>query len=258
MDLKRALAERDAVEATWVSVPHPSVAELAAEQGFDCVFLDSEHTPAGVESVESLVRAVDAGSEGDSASVVRVPWNDPVRIKRVLDTGPTGVMVPMVETRAEAEAFVEATRYPPDGVRGMAAARASGYGTRFTEYVGSANDEMVAIAQIETERGVENAGDVAAVEGVDALFVGPADLGASLGSEPGEARFEDAIAAVVDAAHDAGVPVGTLATSTDAIDGWVERGVDFLAVGYDLAYLAAGAAEARTAYRDAVDGRREE
>jgi 2-keto-3-deoxy-L-rhamnonate aldolase RhmA len=106
MDLKRALAERDPVEATWVSVPHPAVAELAAEQGFDCVFLDAEHTPASVETVESLVRAVDAGSDGTAASIVRVPWNDPVRLKRALDTGPTGVMVPMVETREAAEAFV--------------------------------------------------------------------------------------------------------------------------------------------------------
>jgi 2-dehydro-3-deoxyglucarate aldolase/4-hydroxy-2-oxoheptanedioate aldolase len=251
MDLKRALAERDPVEATWVSVPHPAVAELAAEQGFDCVFLDAEHTPASVETVESLVRAVDAGSDGTAASIVRVPWNDPVRLKRALDTGPTGVMVPMVETREAAEAFVEATRYPPDGVRGMAAARASGYGTRFAEYVETANESVVTIAQVETERGVENAGDIAAVDGLDALFVGPADLGASLGSAPGEERFEDAVASVVAAAHDAGVPVGTLATSTDGIDGWVERGVDFLAVGYDLQYLAEGAARARTAYESA-------
>jgi 2-keto-3-deoxy-L-rhamnonate aldolase RhmA len=251
MDLKRALSERDPVKATWASVPHPAVAELAGEQGFDCVFLDAEHTPASVETVESLVRGVDAGSGGEAASVVRVAWNDPVRIKRVLDTGPTGVMVPMVETREEAEAFVEATHYPPDGVRGMAAARASGYGTRFEAYVERANDEVVAIAQVETETGVENAPDIAAVEGVDALFVGPADLGASLGSAPGEPRFEDAVASVVEAAHAAGVAVGTLATRTDAIADWVERGVDFLAVGYDLQYLAEGAEAARSAYESA-------
>lgn len=188
---------------------------------------------------------------GEAASVVRVAWNDPVRIKRVLDTGPTGVMVPMVETREEAEAFVEATHYPPDGVRGMAAARASGYGTRFEAYAERANDEVVAIAQVETETGVENAPDIAAVEGVDALFVGPADLGASLGSAPGEPRFEDAVASVVEAAHAAGVAVGTLATRTDAIADWVERGVDFLAVGYDLQYLAEGAEAARSAYESA-------
>lgn len=255
MDLKRALAERDPVAATWVSIPHPAVAELAAEQGFDCVFLDSEHTPAGVEAIEELVRAVDAGSGGGAASIVRVPWNDPVRIKRVLDTGPTGVMVPMVETGEEAAAFVEATRYPPEGVRGMAAARASGYGTRFAEYVESANDEVVTIAQIETETGVENAADVAAVEGLDALFVGPADLGASLGAEPGDEAFEAAVETVVDAGHEAGTAVGTLATSTEAVSAWVDRGVDFMAVGYDLEYLASGAEAARTTYREAVDRR---
>jgi len=222
MDLKRALREREPVESTWVSIPHPAVAELAAEQGFDCVFLDSEHTPASVETIEELVRAVDAGNDGETASVVRVPWNDPVRIKRVLDTGPTGVMVPMVETRAEAEAFVEATRYPPEGVRGMAAGRASGYGTRFAEYVERANDEVVAIAQIETATGVENASDIAAVDGLDALFVGPADLGASLGAEPGDETFEAAVERVVEAAHEAGTPVGTLA-KTEVINPAVGR-----------------------------------
>lgn len=251
MDLKRALGEREPVAGTWVAIPHPAVAELAAEQGFDCVFLDAEHTPAGVETVEGLVRAVDAG--GDAASIVRVPWNDPVRIKRVLDTGPTGVMVPMIESREEAAAFVEATSYPPDGIRGMAATRASGYVTGFEEYVERANEEIVTIAQIETEEGVENVADIAGVEGLDALFVGPADLGASVGADPGEPAFETAVERVVEGAHDAGTAVGTLATSTEAIDGWVDRGVDFMAVGYDLAYLAAGAERARNAYRSALE-----
>jgi len=253
-DLRAAVRRRDPVAGTWVSVGHPEVAELSASLGFDFVTIDTEHAPTDLETVENMLRGV-AAAPGDAGAVVRVPWNDPVRIKRVLDTGVDGVMAPMVDTAAEARAFVDAVRYPPEGSRGMAAARASNYGLDFEEYVASANDAILTVVQIESRTGVANTGAIAAVEGIDALLVGPADLSASLGAlgEFDDEAVAGAIGDVLDAAHEVDVPVGTLATSTDQIADWVDRGFDFLVVGTDVGYLAAGGQAALATYRRSLD-----
>ncbi|MFW5919321.1 MAG: aldolase/citrate lyase family protein, partial [Halanaeroarchaeum sp.] len=109
MTIRDAIRDREPVTATWVSIGHPAIAELSSALDFDLVFLDTEHAATGVETLENLLRGVDAG--GDAAPVVRVPWNDPVRIKRALDAGAEGVMAPMIDTREEAENFVAAARY---------------------------------------------------------------------------------------------------------------------------------------------------
>ncbi|HKL29390.1 MAG TPA: aldolase/citrate lyase family protein, partial [Natrialbaceae archaeon] len=162
MTVRDAIRDREPVTATWVSIGHPAIAELSSALDFDLVFLDTEHAATSVETLENLLRGVDAG--GDAAPVVRVPWNDPVRIKRALDAGAEGVMAPMIDTREAAESFVAAARYPPKGIRGVAPVRASGYVTGYEDYVKTANDRILTIAQIETERAVENAGAIAAVD----------------------------------------------------------------------------------------------
>jgi 2-dehydro-3-deoxyglucarate aldolase/4-hydroxy-2-oxoheptanedioate aldolase len=232
---------------SWLSIPSPQVAEQTALAGFDFVVVDTEHSPAGFETVEAMVRAVDAADAG-TAPLVRVAGNDPVRVKRALDTGAAGVMAPQVDTAAEAEAFVAATRYPPEGTRGVAAGRASDYVFGLEEYVSSANDEVATIVQVESEAAVENVAEIADVDGLDSLFVGPADLSMAVGTfgEYDSAPFLDAVEAVL---QESSVPVGTLATTPDEVDHWDEVGFDYQIVGIDMGYLARGAAESLERYR---------
>lgn len=246
-----ALRDGEPVAGSWVSIGHPQVAELTAMLGFDFVVIDTEHAPIGIETVEDLIRAVECGG---STPIVRVPWNDPVRIKRALDVGPAGLLVPMIETEAEARRAVEAMSYPPAGVRGIAGARASAYGLQFEEYVESADERLLTILQIESERGVANAPDIAAVEGVDALLVGPADLSASLDSRGDWETpvVTDAIDTVLDASE---IPVGTLAVTNDGIERWVSRGFEFVITGVDTGYLTRSASEAKSTFEAAIERR---
>ncbi|MFC7070810.1 HpcH/HpaI aldolase family protein [Halobaculum lipolyticum] len=252
---RATLRERPA--GHWISTPSPQVAERLALTDADFVVVDTEHAPTSVESVEDAVRAVDAGNRRDArargddavdtAAVVRVAWNDHVRIKRVLDTGAAGVMAPRVDTVAEAEAFVAAARYPPEGRRGVAGTRASNYGRDLDDYYERADRAVATIAQVETAEAVANAGAVSAVEGLDALLVGPADLSADLGcfGEYGTDRFREAVETVLAASE---VPVGTLATSPAAVERWAALGFDYQIVGVDAGYLAAGAAASLERY----------
>ena len=250
---QRALRSGERVVGSWISIGHPAVGEISAGLGFDFVVVDTEHTSMGVAEVEDVIRGVEAAGD-DTAPIVRVPNHDPAWIKRVLDAGATGVMVPMVETGEQASAAVEATHYPPEGIRGAAPARASGYGESFGEYFRAANDRLVTIVQIETERGVRNVEEIVAVEGIDAIQIGQGDLSASLGvfGEWSSATFRDAVREIVAAAESADVPVGMLALDNDGIDRWLDAGVDFVAVGADMVYLADGARAAKAHFEDAV------
>lgn len=235
---------KDAIEAgghplgTWLSIGHPKVAEGVAQLDLDFVLVDMEHTTMSLETVENMARGVDAAGSG-TETVVRVPWNDPVRLKRVVDIGIAGVMVPMIDNAEEARSLVESIRYPPEGIRGIAGSRATGYGRNFEEYVANANGSILTIAQIETREGLENAEDIANVDGIDALFVGPADLSGSLGlfAEWGSDEFGEAIEKVVEAGDSAAVPVGTLTVDIDAVDSRLDQGFDFLIAGKDIALL---------------------
>jgi 2-keto-3-deoxy-L-rhamnonate aldolase RhmA len=248
---QRRLRDGDPVAGHWLSIGDPTVAELCTRDA-DFAVVDTEHAPNDVETVANVARAVE--SAGHAELLARVAWNDPVRVKRVLDTGVSGVLVPMVETAAEAREAVEAVRFPPDGVRGIAGSRANDYGRELAEQVESGGEDLVTILQVETERAVENAAGIANVAGVDALLVGPADLSASLGvfGEYESPTFREAVADVLDAADESDASVGTLATNDDEIDLWADYGYDYQIVGVDAGYLAAGAERARDAYEDAM------
>jgi 2-dehydro-3-deoxyglucarate aldolase/4-hydroxy-2-oxoheptanedioate aldolase len=244
--------EADVVGA-WLSIGHPTVAEVTAAQDFDFVLIDTEHTPLGLETVENMSRGVEA-AEGDTETLVRVPSNDPVQIKRTLDIGVGGVMVPMVETADEAKQVVKSVRYPPSGIRGVASGRATEYGDDFKEYVESANGSIFTIVQIETQTGLENAEAIAAVDGIDAVFVGPADLSANLGvfAEWENSQLTDAIETVIDACEETDVPVGTLTVNPDDIEMRVEQGFDYLIVGKDTSHLSSANQAIRERYERAV------
>lgn len=252
--LRSRLRARESLVGSWLSIGHPAVAEVTAMIGFDMIVIDLEHTPTSLETLQGVIHAIEA-ADSDAKPVVRLPWNDQVIVKRVLDLGPAGIIVPMVESRDEAETAVEATRYPPAGVRGIAGSRATGYGLDFEEYVTSANDSILTLVQIETEAGVENTGEIASVDGVDGLFVGPADLSGSLGvlGQWEDPAFESALETVVRDCHDAGAPVGTLALSEDDIRARVDDGFDFMVVGKDTNYLADESRRAKAVYESAVD-----
>lgn len=252
-EFHEALVAGEPVVGNWISLAHPAIAETSADLGFDFVVIDTEHTSIASDELEAMIRATDAG-DGGTAPVVRIPDHDAGKIKRVLDMGAAGLMVPMVESAADAEDVVEAVRYPPEGRRGAAPARASGYGRSFEEYFESANDQIVTIVQIETARAVENIEEILAVDGVDAIQIGQGDLSASLGvfGEWESDGFRDALDRVVGAADAAGVPVGMLALDAEGIDRWLDAGVDFMTVGVDVVYLQEGATRAKEHFEDAV------
>ena len=239
---------------TWISIGHPVVAEVVARLDLDFVLVDMEHTTISLETVQDMVRAVEA-APGSTEVIVRVPWNDPVYIKRVIDIDVGGVMVPMIGSKKEAENLVDSLMYPPDGTRGVAGSRATGYGYNFEEYVSSANGSILTIAQIETAAGLKNAEKIASVDGIDALFVGPADLSATLDDfgNRDSAEYKDAIDQIQGAGAAADIPVGTLTTDLDEIRSTVERGFDFLIAGKDASELMDSTQTAIDNYRDALD-----
>ena len=257
IELRRKLRDRESVVASWASLGHPAVSEIMAAHGYDFILIDLEHTDLSLADVANHIRAIES-ADGPTVPVVRVPWNDPVWIKRVLDLGPAGILVPMVETAEEARAAVEATRYPPEGIRGVAGGRASGYGENFVEYVESANENVAVILQTETERSIENAGAIAAVEGVDGLFIGPSDLSKGVGAfgQWEDRRILDAVETIVEAANENDVSVGTLAVTESQIEARVDWDVDFMIVGTDARFVRIGSKEAKATFEAASGGSR--
>jgi len=253
---------------TWTSLSDPAVAEIAAGAGFDFVVVDTEHTPLGLETVADCLRAIDAsetppeggtreserGAKRPVSSIVRVPWNDPIRIKRLLDLGPDGLLVPMVDTAEEAREAVSATRYPPAGERGVAAARAADYGRNFESYVRGEHRDVSLLLQIESAEAVENAAEIAAVDGVNALFVGPADLSASLGvfAEWDDPELLAAVETVLSAGEAADVPVGTLGTTPEQVRALGSLGSDYMVAGADFTHLVEGQRRALAAAADVL------
>ncbi|WP_256297728.1 HpcH/HpaI aldolase family protein [Haloarchaeobius salinus] len=247
--LKDQFRSGEQVTGGWVSIPHGEVAELTARHDYDFVCVDMEHAPTDVSDLGDLVRGIDA-APGETVPLVRVPGNDEVVIKRALDAGVGGLMVPRIDTAADAEAVVAASTYPPEGIRGTAGTRASGFGADLPAYLDGADDALTRIVQIETLPALENAAEIAAVEGIDALFVGPADLSVALDVplEYGADAFEDAVETVVEAAEEAGIPVGVFATDPGRFGTWAELGFDFGVMGYDAGFLRAGNERLLSAY----------
>lgn len=224
----------------WVCSGSPLVAEICAGAGLDWALIDMEHSPNGLGSVLAQLQAVAAYPV---TPVVRVPANDPVTIKQVLDLGAQTLLVPMVSTVEEARAAVEAMRYPPHGRRGVGSALARSARWNRTEgYLQQADEHVCLVVQVETAEGVDNAGQIAAVDGVDGVFVGPSDLSASMGLL-GQQTHPDVVAAVrraFGAVRAAGKPVGVNAFDPAVAQGYAEDGARFILVGADVALLARG------------------
>ncbi len=222
----------------WACSGSPLIAEISAGSGMDWMLIDMEHS---ANSLESVLIQLQVCAGYPIIPVVRVPYNDQVALKQVLDLGAQNVIVPMVSTASEAAEAVAAVHYPPRGRRGVGSALArSARWNRVDGYLQNAAQHVSLIVQIETAEGVANAGEIVRTPGVDAVFVGPSDLAASMGVI-GQQAHPDVIAGVhrvFAAAHDAGVQVGVNAFDPGAASAFAEAGADFIAVGADVALLA--------------------
>jgi 2-keto-3-deoxy-L-rhamnonate aldolase RhmA len=226
---------------TLLSLPAPELAEIAAGAGFDWLFLDMEHGAIGATDVLRLVQAV----EEPCACLVRIPENREMWVKKALDTGAAGIIVPHVNDASEAAQAVHWAKYPPEGGRSVGFSRANRYGSRFQENVETANAATVVIAQVEHIDGVRRIDAILAVGGVDAVFIGPYDLSASLG-KPGHIQDPDvraAIGTVAAACARRKVPAGIFAADLAASAKAVEEGYILVCSGIDIGLYARSAAE---------------
>lgn len=250
--LRQRALSGEVLAGAWLNLGSSLTAEMAGRAGFDWALIDQEH---GVGDQETLLYQLQALEATPTAGIVRIAWNEAPRFKRALDLGASGIMVPYVNTADEARQAAAAMRYPPQGVRGVARSpRAAGFGQDLDTYFTEANDNLLTIVQIETAEAVENAEEIAAVEGVDVLFIGPLDLSVSLGI-PGQVAhpdFRTAVQRVISASRQAGKVAGILIPTSEQIAPTVADGFTFIAVGSDGAFVMNGMrnlAAAFTGYR---------
>lgn len=234
--LKRRLKAGDQTYGTWITLEAPIVSELMSTLGFDYFVIDTEHAPLDMLLAQTLMQAM----RGDKTTpIVRVWWNDIVAIKRALDIGAHGILVPWVNTMEDAELAVRATQYAPEGLRGNGPRRASLFDPEYYETI---QDEIVVVCQIETKEAVKNIEDICSVEGVNATYIGPADLSASYGhlNNMSHPDVQAAIEKVYDVTTDAGLATGVHLGSGRNIKDRMEKGYNMITLGNDLIYLKNG------------------
>ncbi|MFA5646584.1 MAG: aldolase/citrate lyase family protein [Candidatus Ratteibacteria bacterium] len=227
---KKKVAEGAICLGMVVTLSDPAVSELAAEVGYDFTWIDMEHAPISIESALGHVMAV-RGTE--TAPFIRVPGNDPFIIKPILDLAPAGIIVPLINSAKEAQAAVQACRYPPEGIRGCGPRRGRRFGaTSLPEYLSASKREPMIILQIEHIKAVENIDEILAVQGIDSICIGPNDLSGSMGmlGETTHPKVEEAVSLVCEKARNASMMIGTADTFSSQ---WIERGVQWIAVGSD-------------------------
>jgi len=243
--LKLALAERRAQIGLWQALANSYTAEICAGAGYDWLLFDGEHAP---NTMQTLLAQLQATAPYPVEPVARPSAGDPVIIKQYMDIGFRSLLVPMVESAAQAERLVAATRFPPRGIRGVASttSRASGFGAK-PGYLATAHEDVCLIVQIESRAGLAAIEEIAAIEGVDALFIGPADLAAALGhlGNPWHEQVQAAIAGAVERIAKVGKPSGIFALSPDDARRWIAAGVSFVSLGTDMGLLMRSARELR-------------
>lgn len=223
---------------SWLNLASPFAAEYMAHIGWDWLVVDTEHSPIDMETTAHCFQAI---CTTDTIPMARVAWNSPVLMKRLLDAGAMGLVVPMVNSPEEAELAVKAMKYPPEGIRSIGGGRCRLYGDDYQE---RANEEILVIVQIEHINAVKRAEEILSVKGVDACFIGPNDLAGSMGIKPGSPEHEEAIQAVLKAAKDKGVAPGIHVFSADEANRRIDQGFLFIAVSSDVGFLTMGARSA--------------
>ena len=220
-----------------IALPCAEVAEMFSRAGFDWLFIDTEHAPLGPLAAQSLLQAARC------PCLVRVPSGEEAVIKKALDIGAAGVIVPQVNSAADAERIVRYCKYPPRGSRGVGIVRAQGYGLDFKEYVARANDDVLVMLQIEHIEAVRNIDAIARVPGVDALMIGPYDLSGTMGrlGEVHHPEVEQAMRTVREACVNAGMKLAIFAATAEAMKPYIEQGYTLPIAGMDLMLLASAA-----------------
>ncbi len=236
--LKAALRNRQLTFGSWLMLGHPAIAEIMAQAGFDWLVIDMEHGAIGIDSLLPLMQAIELSG---CVPLVRLPKQDPSLAKQVMDAGAHGVIVPMITTPQQAEQAVRSIRYPPAGDRGVGLGRAHGYGARFAEYLAELAEHGIVIVMIEHRDGVDRVDEIAAVPGVDGLFVGPYDLSASYGTpgQFGHPLMAKALGRIVAAAERAGIVAGVHVVNPpiEQAREEVRRGFRFIAFSADMLVL---------------------
>jgi 2-dehydro-3-deoxyglucarate aldolase len=238
MQLKSRLSKGDLTIGSWITLGHPSIAEIMASAGFDWLVLDMEHSVLELSEIQTLIQVLDGKQ---CPSIVRLTSNHPDQIKRVMDAGATGVMVPMVKSAEDARAAVQSVYYPPRGQRGVGLARAQGYGSSFQKYRSWLEENAVIVAMIEHVDAVNSIDEILSVDGIDAYIIGPYDLSGSMG-RPGDLDHPDvqsAIARVLEAGRRSGKPGGihVIEPNQDELQRRIAAGFNFLGYGLDIRIL---------------------
>jgi 2-dehydro-3-deoxyglucarate aldolase/4-hydroxy-2-oxoheptanedioate aldolase len=249
--VKRMLKAGKKTAGAWSQLCSPASTEILCRAGFDWILIDMEHSPSDMQTLLAMLQAM--GGSG-AVPIVRAPWNDMVWIKRILDTGAYGVMIPSVNTREQAMAAVQACKYPPAGVRGIAGSpRAAGFGRDTASYLKRANDEILVILQVETPQAIENLDEIGKVPGVDVLFIGPMDLSTSMGylGNPGHPEVQAAIAKVEAKAKALGIPLGTISGGWEQAKSLYDRGYQLITLLSDVIFLSRGSADTIAKFREA-------
>jgi 2-keto-3-deoxy-L-rhamnonate aldolase RhmA len=229
------LRKGDLLLGTILTLPSPEIAEILSQAGFDWVFVDMEHTSLGMQDVQRILQAV--GKE--FPCLVRVPAMDEVWIKKVLESGPAGIIVPHVNTAGEIEKILRWSRYPPEGTRSAGISRAQGYGMNLQDYMSKSNQTLVVLPQVEHIEAVKNLESFVNIRGLSALFVGPYDLSGSVGKlgKVEDPEVQGMIQEVQSICSKAGMVTGIFGVDVGAVKSYIDIGYSLIAIGTDTSYL---------------------
>jgi 4-hydroxy-2-oxoheptanedioate aldolase len=253
-DFRRNAVAKALLVGAFAEIPHPVAIEVVAQAKPDFICIDWEHGQIARDQIENLVRASDVNNV---PAMVRVPGHAPEEIAAALDSGARGILVPRVSTAAQAAAIVKASRYPPEGQRGVGPGRATGYGYRIFDHLAEANAANVVAVQVETAEGLANVDRIAATEGVDVVFVGPGDLSVSLNAyrPEGAQKLAKAIEKIIATTLKRGKTAGIFCGRPEDIERWADKGASFFILASDTMFLgaatAAGLAQARAGLKPA-------
>jgi 2-dehydro-3-deoxyglucarate aldolase len=239
MNFTQRLRQNDLLLGTMLTLPSPELAEMISSCGYDWLFMDGEHGSLSTLDWQRMLQAV----AGRSAAIIRVATNSEREIKKILDIGADGIIAPQVNTADEARHVVACCKYPPQGIRGVGLARAQGYGRSFADYMETANDSIAVIVQAEHIDAVNNIDQIVEVDGIDAVFIGPYDLSASMGlmGQVDHPEVVEAIDRVGRACQQRDISLGYFGTTAESVQGYVRKGYHLICAGTDAGFVSAGA-----------------
>ena len=252
LTLKRKLRAGQPSPGMWLRLSDPTVSDLLSDLGFDWVVFDAEHAAYDLQPLQNLLIAFKGSA---TVPIVRVHTNDPAYIKRILDMGAGGVLVPQLSSAAEAAAAVAACKYPPTGIRGTGPRRPSRYGRQLVDYLASANDQTIVLIMMETVGAMNELDQILKIPGLDGLVIGPVDLSMSLGyhGDSDQPAVQQAIGTITAKARAAGMPFGTGRPVDDQAE-WARRGATLLAMGDDEMFIQQGAVKALEFFKQEIQG----